>query len=83
MDALTEKAETPADVAQAKRAAYQRGAEALRQAAMNTAAERYAWASNDLDSDSMLDRLEAKGRMDMATEIRLAIAEMPIPEDGD
>lgn len=37
------------------------------------AAERGAWASNELDSDHMVDRFRAEGRMDMAGEIAAAI----------
>lgn len=53
--------------------AFAAGAEAMREAAARAAAERGAWASNDLDADSLVDRLEARGRMDMASEVRDAI----------
>lgn len=47
-------------------------ADALREA-IGIANERGSWASNDLDADSLKDRLEANGRMDMAKEIAAAI----------
>lgn len=43
------------------------------EAAARIAAERGAWASNDADAESLVDRLEARGRMDMASEIAAAI----------
>lgn len=44
-----------------------------REACALIAAERGAWASNDADAESLVDRLEARGRMDMASEIAAAI----------
>ena len=43
------------------------------EACMAIARERGAWASNDTDADNLKDRLEANGRMDMASEIAAAI----------
>lgn len=43
------------------------------EAAARIAAERGAWASNDADAESLVDRLEARGRMDAAGEIAAAI----------
>ena len=44
-----------------------------REACALIAVERGAWASNDADAESLVDRLEARGRMDMASEIAAAI----------
>lgn len=44
-----------------------------REACALIAVERGAWASNDADAESLVDRLEARGRMDMASEIVAAI----------
>jgi hypothetical protein len=44
-----------------------------REACIAIANERGAWASNDADAESLVDRLEANGRMDMAKEIAAAI----------
>lgn len=60
---------TPAEVETREAAA----AEAMREACANVAAERGAWASNDADAESLVDRLEARGRMDAASEIAAAI----------
>lgn len=62
--------------AQAARDAQEARAQARREgmeAAARIAAERGAWASNDADAESLVDRLEARGRMDAASEIASAI----------
>lgn len=59
---------------------WQAGAEAMRDICAKTASERGAWASNDMDAESLIDRLEANGRMEMAGEVFDAIRAMPIPE---
>jgi hypothetical protein len=50
-----------------------------REACARIANERGAWASNDADADSLVDRLEANGRMDMAKEIAAAIRARSTP----
>lgn len=67
-----------AELAAREVAAERRGME---QAAL-IAAERGAWASNDADAESLVDRLEARGRMDAAGEIAAAIRALPIDPTG-
>ena len=70
--------------AEGERAAYARGfregAGAMREACAREAAEHGGYASNDMDADHLIDRMQARGRMDMADEIRAAIRALPLPE---
>jgi hypothetical protein len=73
---LAERDAARAEVAEA----FARGAEAMRERAAHAAWERGAWACNEMDSDSAIDRMHAQPRMDMANEIRAAIRALPLPE---
>ena len=83
VDAERERDEARADAAHTAEQLMQdilrARADALREA-VGIANERGAWASNDLDADSLKDRLEANGRMDMAKEIATAILAL-IPKE--
>ena len=52
----------------------------MREACAREAAEHGGYASNDMDADHLIDRMQARGRMDMADEIRDAIRALPLPE---
>ena len=59
---------------------FREGAEQMREACAREAAEHGGYASNDMDADHLIDRMQARGRMDMADEIRDAIRALPLPE---
>ena len=59
---------------------WREGAGAMREACAREAAEHGGYASNDMDADHLIDRMQARGRMDMADEIRAAIRALPLPE---
>lgn len=59
---------------------WREGAGAMREACAREAAEHGGYASNDMDADHLIDRMQARGRMDMADEIRDAIRALPLPE---
>ena len=59
---------------------WREGAEKMREACAREAAEHGGYASNDMDADHLIDRMQARGRMDMADEIRDAIRALPLPE---
>lgn len=68
------------DVATAYARGWREGAGAMREACAREAAEHGGYASNDMDADHLIDRMQARGRMDMADEIRDAIRALPLPE---
>ena len=76
--ASLERAERDAPTAYAR--GWREGAGAMREACAREAAEHGGYASNDMDADHLIDRMQARGRMDMADEIRDAIRALPLPE---
>jgi hypothetical protein len=76
-DAVTNQLPTGLTIGEAE--AWRDGWRAARDRAAFLAFERGAWASNELDSDSVMDRFHAEPRMEMSREISTAIKAMEPP----